>query len=382
MGIVFLAFLTLLGCPEAEQMMKPVVTTEPADTEEPTTDPEKPATEPTTNGEVKQPEEPEMEDPEEPETPEEPKEPAEEEVAMEPVNIEVGYYWDFLATEKLDEASTVNPGDTIYTKITFSRPVQHIVADDETARPALSFVLDDQATRYTTVASDVTEENFLPGTCKPLNNGTGYLCKVTIPADITTLALQVEADTVDEAGNPVTETTIRSEPLRIRPLIRDLPTTEVVVVGTEYTFTLEGITYPGYNPGPEVQRILNTHPSAKLPNFEEAVKMEEVVDWVYRTVWVVYPASVDKRVAARRAVKAYFGLAQEINNELVVTYINHIGNAAISKYWFGTECFRLILTHTEGPRLVYPASDIEELRKQFANSLRRGYIVGQTNPND
>ena len=73
-----------------------------------------------------------------------------------------------------------------------------------------------------------------------------------------------------------------------------------------YTFTLEGLTYPGYNPSPGLQHILDTYPSAKLPHFLEAVQMVEVIDWVYRKAWTVYPdwrtnqTSFDKLEGAAR----------------------------------------------------------------------------------
>ena len=162
----------------------------------------------------------------------------------------------------------------------------------------------------------------------------------------------------------------------------------LVEVGSEYTFTLEGQTYPGYNPSPEVQRILDTHPSAQLPNFEEAVKMTEVMDWVYRKVWEVYPdwetnpVSVDKRVAARDKVRRQFGLTQKIWHTLEGMYLDFLGYHPESRYWFFVECYRLLLTYPEQLRLAYPEIEYNELRHRFAESLEKGYIVGQTNPND
>ena len=379
-------------------MMKPVVADDPADVE-PTT----------TVGEVKQPEPEAAEatttDPE-PTTPE-----STEPTDTEPPTVTgVAFYSDWQLTEEIT-AARVHPGDTVYTKVVFSEPVQHIVADDETARPALSFVLDGQATRYTIAAHGASGKDFLSGVCKPFGSGVDdYLCKVVIPADTTgTFALQVEAETADTAGNAVAEASehpalfivAEPEPIVEPPVVTEpapiaepseptpAPTEiKIVEVGSEYTFTLEGETYPGYNPSPEVQRILDTHPSAQLPHFEEAVKMEEVVDWVYRKVWDVYPdwktnpASVDKMIAARRKVKGQFGLTKVIDDTLFGEYFDFLGGDPESRYWFSVECFRLLMQHTEQLRLAYPSKEYHEVWDQFKISLEKGYIVGQTNPND
>ena len=382
-------------------MMKPVITDDPADIEPPTTvgavkQPETPAVEPTN-------EQPEPTTPEEPTTPTD---------TIPPTVVEVGWYSDWQLTEALTAASTVRPGNTIYTKVVFSEPVRHIVADDESARPILSFILDGQTIRFHVAAHGVSGDAFQSGTCKPLHDGTDdYLCKVTIPIDtVGTITLRVGNATTDTAGNAVAEasehpalfTVAEPEPIVEPPVVTEPepiaepsePTpapTEItlVEVGSEYTFTLEGETYPGYNPSPEVQRILNTHPSAQLPNFEEAVKMVEVVDWVYRKVWEVYPDwednpnSVDKRVAARDRVERQFGLTQKIWGTLFGMYFDFLGESdPESQYWFSVECYRLLLTYPERLRLVYPESEYNELLRRFAESLEKGYIVGQTNPND
>ena len=368
--LVLLFLLTttvIISCDEALQVAGPVVT-------EPTEEPDKPETpeKPTTAGDEKNPE------------PEE--EPAD---TTPPTIIEVDYYADRELTEQLVAVSAVYPGDTIYTKIVFSEPMQHIIANDETARPALSFVLDEQATRYTVAAHGVSEKDFLSGACTPLRDGTDeYLCKVTIPADtVGTFALQVGAETADRAGNSIAEASVHIASFvieTIEPPKPNPPSTEVtlVEVGSDYTFTLEGETYPGYNPSPEVQHILNTHPSAQLPHFEEAVKMTEVVDWVYRKVWEVYPDDVDKRIATRIEVEAQFGLSQKIEQTLRGMYFDFLGGDPESYYWFYVECFRLLLQHAEQLRLYYPEAKYAELQQYFKESLEKGHIAGQTNPNN
>ena len=477
LGIVLVAFIVgVVGCPETQQMMKPVVD-EPADTTPPAMvgDMKKPVeempAEPTKAGQEETPvTEPGTTEPEEPSAPVD---------TTPPTVVEVNWYRDWQMTESLTVDSIVHPGDTVYTVVVFSEPVMHTVAEDKTARPALSIVIDGMEERYKMLPHGV---GFKSGEAKPLRGGTDdYLCKYTIPADaVGTLGLRVGGATADIAGNTVTEALIHTAPFMVirrpQPFVTidstvseddgsitvsgtsaDIPAettvtvmidsitavtttdtfgswsvtvpateanqliagtvivtasaidasdsspfeyeppmvtepeppgptplapTEVtlVEVGSDYTFTLEGHTYPGYNPSPEVQRILDTHPSAQLPNFAEAVKMGEVVDWVYRKVWVVYPDwrdssdSVDKMIAARRRVKGQFGLTKRINDTLSTMYFHFLGYDPESHYWFGVECFRLLLQ--------YPEESLEGLKERFEESLKKGYIVGQTNPNN
>ena len=150
-----------------------------------------------------------------------------------------------------------------------------------------------------------------------------------------------------------------------------------------YTFTLEGHTYPGYNPSPGLRRILDTHSSAKLPHFLEAVQMVEVIDWVYRKAWTtVYPgrdrASIDKIAAAQTAVKAHFGLREAIDVLLLRVYFkNPQGKIppGHSVYWLAVEYLRLALEH--------PKADEDQLLFNILfNSIDKGWIIGTINPND
>ncbi len=200
----------LSGCPEAQNMMQPVVS-EPKDTEPPVV-----------MGEVKKPEDKPAEPAEEAEgdaaeestepaeeteedSAEDPVEPAEEEVeepedTTPPTILEVAWYRDWRMTQTLTADSVIRPGDTVYTVVVFSEPVMHTVADDDTARPALSIVADGTEERYAMLSHGV---RFQSGEAKPLQGGTDdYLCKYTIPAGIVgTLALRVENTTTDIAGN-------------------------------------------------------------------------------------------------------------------------------------------------------------------------------------
>ena len=192
-----LTLLAVTGCDEAGQMMAPVIDNEPANT-----------VPPAMVGEMK--EEPEETPAEQEETPvteletREPEEPSTPEDTTPPTVVEVGWYGDWQMTQPLTADSTVHPGDTVYTVVTFSEPVVHVVADDETARPALSIAIDGTAERYRILPHGV---GFQSGEAKPLQDGTDdYLCKYTIPADtVGILALRIDSTTTDRAGNAAAE---------------------------------------------------------------------------------------------------------------------------------------------------------------------------------
>lgn len=118
---LFLSVLTIVvfmgGCDEGMDMMKPAMEDHaaPESPEEPTK-PEPPV-DPGMVGEVKMPEEPSEPDPEPPEE--------------LPMVTEVTHYTNQQLTDDL--TGTVEEGTTIYTKVVFSKPMQHIVSDGEDA---------------------------------------------------------------------------------------------------------------------------------------------------------------------------------------------------------------------------------------------------------
>lgn len=250
MGML-LTLLAVPGCDEAGQMMAPVIDNEPADTvppvmvgdmkEDPGEKPAEPATiEPDESDAAK--EEPTEQTP-----------PADTE---SPTVVEVGFYRDWQLTRAITMTDTVRPGDTIFSKVVFSEPVRHSVADDESARPALSFVLDGQATRFRVAAHGAHGEDFLSGDCKPLHDGTDdYICKVTLPADIVgTLALEVGTETADAAGNPAAATVhtapfmvemepVGPEPVEEKPM-EEIPPVSEEPTGLELIDTLDWLTPP------------------------------------------------------------------------------------------------------------------------------------------
>ena len=199
LGIVLVALIVgIVGCPETQQMMKPVVSG-PADT-----------TPPAMVGEVKEDSEEDLAESEVTEQ-EESTPPAD---TTPPTVVEVSWYGDEQMTAMLTTDSTVRPEDTVYTVVTFSEPMMHIVAQDDTARPALSIVADGKATRYKVLPHEIDLKS---GEAQPLHGDTtDYRCKYTIPADtVGTLALRIGSTTADTAGNRVTEVSEHIAPFTV-----------------------------------------------------------------------------------------------------------------------------------------------------------------------
>lgn len=92
----------------------------------------------------------------------------------------VEYYKDWQLTKPL--TGVVRPGTTFFVKVVFSEPMQHIVADDTTARPILYYRLDGELTRFRIAGHGASGDDFVSGDGKPLHNGTDdYICKYTAP---------------------------------------------------------------------------------------------------------------------------------------------------------------------------------------------------------
>ena len=208
--------IALTGCPEAQQVMTPVIDTEPADTTPPTTlgDEKTPEETPATEEE---PEQKPREEPEEtPATEEEPEEaPTPPADTTPPTVVAVGWFSDPQLTQAITE--DMHPGDTVYTKVIFSEPMLHVVADDIAARPGLSYVIDGVATWYRIKAHAASGDAFQSGDAKPVGDGTEtFICKLTLPAEtVGTLAVAVTPETADTAGNPVAEETLHPAPFAI-----------------------------------------------------------------------------------------------------------------------------------------------------------------------
>ncbi|MDE0012854.1 MAG: cadherin repeat domain-containing protein [Candidatus Poribacteria bacterium] len=115
---------------------------------------------------------------------------------------EIGYYSDWRRTKPIADA--VLAGDTIYLKIVFSEPMQHVAADDKTARPVIYYKIGKQLTRFKIAAVGARGEDFTAGYCKPQGKTAGnvYVSKYTVrPADVGAFRIAVGKKSVDAEGN-------------------------------------------------------------------------------------------------------------------------------------------------------------------------------------
>ena len=431
LGIVLVAFIVgVVGCPETQQMMKPVVdeVTEPKDTTPP----------PVTVGGMKQDEEPSEPDdgpePEEPsevvEEPGESTEPKTPEDTTPPTVVEVAWYGDSQRTEPLTADSTVRPGDTVYTVVVFSESVRHVVADDNTSRPALLIIVDGKTRRYRMLPH---EADIQSGEAKPLHgDDTDYLCQYTIPADtVGTLALRVGGSTADKARNRVTEASDH-----IAPFMVTAPEPEQI------TLTLP----TGYTLPPELIPREPTVLSAKEQELMRALAITQAtVDWNSTTprqyttdspadvisllplkdreeVYDLFVASINLPSFAEAAAKM-----KEINIQLGILYAEanmtgnkdeyraykykaedewgyhglleldplvdiyfeenpehlHLKGVGHSMYWIILEYHRLQLENPDLPNLFLkdrPLIEAKEILSLFRESAKKGYVLGLDNP--
>ncbi|MDE0399404.1 MAG: hypothetical protein OXL96_16540 [Candidatus Poribacteria bacterium] len=377
---LFVIGLVFTGCPEAKQMMAPVVTDEPVEEE----------STPVITGGMKQPDKPEASD-ERPEDeaeksaePEKSKELAPPADTTPPTVVEVGWYSDWQMTQPLTADSAVRPGDTIYTTVVFSEAMQHTIAEDETASPAMFVVLSDRETQYHIKWHTAVGVDFASGDAKPIHNTATdvYICKYTVSEEYSG-PFGIKVTGVSEPFEHTAPFTIEENGVTPTPNLTEQPRTTLVEVGSEYTFTIEGETYPGYNPSPKLQHILDTHPSAELPHFTEAVKMVEVIDWAYRKSGELYfPHDWERLITVRREVEAQFGLTKVVQNTLDQIYTDFLGYEPDSLYWSGVEQIRILLQNPEPLKTEMTAEGMADIQRRFRESLENGLIVGQTNPNN
>ena len=295
--------------------------------------------------------------------------------------------------ELLPEGESVEEGTTIRTEITFAKPIR-------TDGLVITYPV-------TTGKKRLTHSTGVHwrGTYQLSRDGTTVLAKLNASGE--TFSFTIETASARDGSTlkqPVTTSEIpvvpRTQPTVPAPQEPEVPntapqepgapTTQKPTVpatpdptpkkptGTDYTFTIEDKVYPGYNPSPKLQQILNTHPSAQLPFFEEAVKKTEVISWAYRIAWNVYlnnPSSYED-VAIRDRVLRHFG----IMNRSVLTTLSKLyftlpahNLGPHSRYWFIVEYLRLAM--------VYPDADRLELLYELFPRNREN-IVGIINPND
>ena len=265
-------------------IMKPVVS-EPTDT-----------TPPTTNGEVKEPEEPS--EPTKPTKPVEPAEPTEEPTppadTTPPTVVEVAWYSDWQLMQAITD--DVQPGDTIYAVVEFSEAMLHTVADDKSARPALSIVLDDVATQLRMLKHHAALES---GEVKPNKSGTDdFVCKYTIPADASgTIALRVGGATADLAGN-----TVATVSEHLAPFVVEDDSDEYTPYYEQYGITIST----------EAERIAL---DIVLDVFGEVPYLERM----YNSIWSDYSSLFDVETERgketfQRLVEYNYGLGQLASN--------------------------------------------------------------------
>ena len=287
------------------------------------------------------------------------------------------------------DGETVPHGTTINTEIVFS----------EAVKPSITYTTAGGKVRLYTVSTQGGVH--WRGRCKPVDKDeTTWLCKQSAIAP--SFMVTVTTNTTDRAGNALVEAVVTEIPVARSVVV--VPPQEPIDTEPEpkepeeptepepppgdigdlgYTFTFpSGETYPGYNPSPGLQHILNTHPSAKLPHFHEAVQMVEVIDWVYRKAWTVYPNwkpqdSEDRKKlsAAHKSVDAQFGISASVTGVLSNIYFNIFDSAFIpwhSRYWMKVEYLRLKLEH--------PEKGSDDLLNLFGENKKN--VVGTINPND
>ena len=132
-----------------------------------------------------------------------------------PTVTSVGYYSDWQLTKPIKTAVS---GDTIYTKVVFSEPMRHIVADDQTARPVLYYRIDGKLTRYRVAAHGASGDNFQSRDAKPKDAGTTtFICKYTVQADaLGKFTLSVGKLSTDTEGNTLAAFYTHKEKVQIR----------------------------------------------------------------------------------------------------------------------------------------------------------------------
>ena len=357
-----LAMLLITGCDEGLQMAGPIMM-EPAETEptipaEPTTpvDPKKetpmdtdPVPPTVVMGEMKSEGDDDVNavdattDPSEPEVvvPEKPRD------ITPPTVVEVSWYHNQQMTKPVMD--DVRPGDTIYTVVTFSEAMQHTVADDDSARPALSVVIDGMTTRYRMLPHGVS---FKAGEAKPLGDGTdGYLCKYTVPEGTSgTVALRIGSETADTAGNTVLDAEEYIAPFIVaEPEVRqEEPTIPESVAPT-----------PVQTDNLHLQRAIEVVDKIDKRQREESYGKEDgtILDTIF------FEETGISYFDVKFLYGKLTGICERENPEKYSGYI--------SKYWLAVEYLRLYFTHPEDTKYA--------LLEKFKESARQG-VMDTTNP--
>ena len=276
------------------------------------------------------------------------KEPEEPRDITPPTVVEVVWYHDWQMTEQVTD--DVRPGDTVYAVVVFSEAMQHTVADDDSARPALSVVIDDIATHYRMLPHGVS---FKTGEAKPLHDDTDrFICRYTVPEGISgTVALRIESETADTAGN-----TVLDAEEHIAPFIAAEPE----VRQEESTIPESVAPPPVQTDDPHLQRAIEVVDKINKRNREESYGKEDaliILDTIF----------FEETGISYFDVEFLFGKLTDIcERENPEKYSGYI-----SKYWLAVEYLRLYFTHPEDTKYA--------LLEKFKESARQG-VMETTNP--
>ena len=151
-----------------------------------------------------------------------------------------GYYSDSALGTEL--SGSVKSGTDIYTKVSFSEVIGETVANDNTARPVISYSLAGTDTQYDIIASGSPAS----GDCVESGSGASdnkqYTCRYTVASGNTgSFGVKVGTSTADPAGNTLASTYTHSATLTADTT---LPTiSSIIVVGTTATVTMSESVY-------------------------------------------------------------------------------------------------------------------------------------------
>ncbi len=134
-----------------------------------------------------------------------------------------GYYSD--AALSTASAGTQSSGANIYTKVTFSEDMYHVKSDAAAARPALSYRIGSNDTRYDILDNSDT---LASGDCKPnhATNTNVYVCRYTVVStDSGAFTLKVGTASVDKSNNALANAYTHTTTLTLGTTLSTKPAT-------------------------------------------------------------------------------------------------------------------------------------------------------------
>ena len=203
--VVFCVIATIIiGCddPVVGPMMEPIVDA---------MDDEESAQEPIIAGEIKQPDEEEQKTPET-------EEPVKGKSGMV---TEIKYYADWNFAKQI--TGEVYPGDIIYTKVMFSKEVSIVIADDNTARPNISYDVGQRKSQYRMKPRSVENEDLRSGDARAYRDTKNiFICKYILQERDVNKTLTVYVNDDEISGDPLLVTAriekrMQQEPVPINP---------------------------------------------------------------------------------------------------------------------------------------------------------------------